>query len=155
MKTIALPAGTVLSTPKSKLFPEKHIEALEKKFNATYVLDTSIKDDRGSWTEHSYAIFFQRIPPDPSYSQYVAVRPTSAAKATTSILIASGKSVEGLTFGAIAFEDDSWIYSSHRHDWVESKGSFIDGGRDYVRSGGSPLPDIITVNVVDSALVVL
>ena len=39
------------------------------------------------------------------------------------------------------------VWSRHRHDWraCSCGASFVDGGRDYLRYGGEPMPEVVTV----------
>ncbi len=46
--------------------------------------------------------------------------------------------IEGFTFGLVEDDDGDLQYSQYRHDYKSfDNGNMIDGGRDYIRHGGS------------------
>jgi hypothetical protein len=50
--------------------------------------------------------------------------------------------VESLPFLCIK-EDDKYYYSRYRHDFLQVNSSFIDGGRDYVRTNSDTYPFVV------------
>ena len=50
--------------------------------------------------------------------------------------------VESLPFLCI-LQDNKYYYSQYRHDFVRHNSSFIDGGRDYVRTNSDTYPFIV------------
>lgn len=52
------------------------------------------------------------------------------------IMICNADRIEDVSFGMIESKD-GWEYSQHRHDYRTVGDSMIDGGRAYVRRGGS------------------
>ena len=119
----------------SEMFTNAEIKALEKKFQAKYMLETSLLDSEGCATFQVYAIFWQPTLPDPNYSHYVAVR--RSFDSNRHIMIASGKCVETMVFSCIVNECGEVVYSRHRHDCrgftLGDDSVCIDGGRDYTR----------------------
>ena len=144
-------AGAELSLGPSRVFSAKDIDTLEKKFNATYVLDSSVQDSRGNWIETMCAIFYQETPPDPTYSRYVAIRYLG----DNQIGISSGKSLEDHTFAVAVSMSGQQFISSYRHDFRTSlDGSvMIDGGRDYTRLLGD-LSRVVFATLAKDKLVV-
>jgi hypothetical protein len=45
--------------------------------------------------------------------------------------------VENYKFALLKNKVGDLVYSQHVHDFVQSDDSFVDGGRDYIRSGGN------------------
>lgn len=68
------------------------------------------------------------------------------------IMITTADWVEDLTFGMIKSEG-YWHYSSHRWDMVQTDVGFVDGGREYCRRGGNPVPDATFFVVRDGQFV--
>ena len=111
------------------------IKEVEDKYNAKYVGQMALRTIGGGWSEDVPGeIFWQETPPQEGYSNYFAL-----FKRGGSLYITSGASaVEGVIDGTVA-DDGEIIYSRYRHDMRHSRdGSvWIDGGRDYTRSGTS------------------
>lgn len=70
------------------------------------------------------------------------------------IMVTGADWIEDLTFGMIKSEG-YWHYSSHRWDMVQTAVGFIDGGREYVRLGGSTIPKVKTFVVRNGQFVEL
>lgn len=106
------------------------IDAVEKKYNATYVAELCLKFN-GSWVNSPAYVFYQEKPPVEDYSHYFAliIKPSGA-------FITSGASAVEGTIWAVEADDGEIIYSSYRHDYHQSKDKsvIIDGGRDYIKS---------------------
>lgn len=118
------------------------IAKVEEKYNAKFVGQFCCKTRGGTWAESPADVYWQETPPE-GYSNYFALITQMG-----SVYITSGASaVEPLITGVVA-NDGEVIYSRYRHDYRSSKdGSvWIDGGRDYVRSGTN---NFVTLKVVD------
>jgi hypothetical protein len=123
---------------------------VEKKYNVKFVCETPIKD-KGVWREPSSLIFYGEK--HPQGSNYMALSLVPRGLEEWDLVITDGiSSTEGTWFGII--DGDEVIYSRYRHDYrVGKTGVWIDGGRDYIRSG-TPDPDqYVTLGIVDGELV--
>jgi hypothetical protein len=129
---------------------EKGIEYFEKKYNAQYIADLCLKTVDGSWANQPSAIFYQKTPPQPGYSNYfgVIVRDSQT-------YITSGQSAVEGTITGIEADDGEVIFSRYRHDFRESKDKsvFIDGGRDYVKANNPSR--LVEIKIDGSEMVVL
>lgn len=67
--------------------------------------------------------------------------------------IANADNIENLEFGMIGDNDGKLYYSAHVHDFFYVGDAFIDGGRDYVRTGGYTRPKVIYFKIVDGEFV--
>lgn len=118
------------------LFSRMSIKHLEEKYNATFVAFLPLRDNSGNWTGTPAAVFYQVKPPQEAYSHYFAI----FVEGDTHYITSGQTSVEG-TITAVQAKNGEIIYSSHRHDYRVSTDQtvWIDGGRDYVRSGSETL----------------
>lgn len=109
------------------------IEKIEEKYNAKWVGQLALKTRDGAWSSDNCGdVYYQETPPVEGYSKYFALIIQHGA-----LYITSGASaVEGTITGVIA-DDGVCIYSRYRHDmrYSDDQSVWIDGGRDYVRSG--------------------
>jgi len=110
-----------------------NVDAVEARYNCTYIGDFCLKTVGGGWCEAPAAIFYQ---PDPNrdlgHTNYMGV-----FERYGHIYLTCGDSAfSGPIIGVVA-DDGEIVYSRFRHDYrTSSDGSvFIDGGRDYVRRG--------------------
>lgn len=110
-----------------------NIEKAEEKYNARYVGQLCIRDEKYGWQSDDCAeIFWQSVPPIEGYSHYFAI-----IKRNGVLYITNGSSaVEGI-ISAVEAKNGEIIYSRYRHDMRYSTDNtvWIDGGRDYIRSG--------------------
>lgn len=110
---------------------QEQITDIEDKYAGTYVFESCLKDKDGKWLNFPAAIFYTEKA-HPEGSNYFAMFMLHGHP-----MIADGISAtEGHIVGIKAFNGDV-IYSRYRHDYRVSsdKTVFIDGGRDYLRSG--------------------
>ena len=103
---------------ESKMFTHAQLELIEKKYNGKFVFESCIKE------------------PHPEGSNYFAIWFDDIGCA----MISNGISATE-PFHAIMV-DETVYYSRYRHDHRDYGDFFIDGGRDYTRSGGSRFEDI-------------
>jgi hypothetical protein len=131
--------------------PKEAIEKIEKKYNATYVFESCIKDKKGNWCNSPTAIFYAEEA-HPEGSNYFAIYPDYQSNA---YMITNAITAVTDPFDAVLV-DEEVIYSRYRHDYREHKGVFVDGGRDYTRCGGSNMSDIkiVTLKVEKDKLVI-
>ena len=123
-----------------------NIEKVEAKYNAKFVGQFCIKTVSGSWAESPADIYYVENP-DRSlgHSNYFGL----IVRSGSAYITKGDSAVEPLITAAVA-KDGEIIYSKYRHDYNVSKDKsvWIDGGRDYTRSGvgGS---HFITLKVID------
>lgn len=131
------------------------IEQVEAHYKAKFVGMLPGKTRDGSWALDPLAVFYQETPPVKGYSNYMGLLIRDGKTYITS----GASAVEGIIVGAVAANGEI-IYSNCRWDMRHSKdGSvWIDGGRDYVRTGGAKLINMVIIdgefhellNVVDT-----
>jgi len=118
-----------------KMFTHAQLELIEKKYNGKFIFESCIKDKRGNWNNFPASIFYTEEP-HPEGSNYFAIWFDD----TGCVMISNGISAIE-PFHAIMV-DETIYYSRYRHDCRDYGDFFIDGGRDYTRSGGSRFKDI-------------
>lgn len=109
------------------------IPECEAKYKAKYVGQMAIRDSDGNWSENMPAeIFYQETPPAEGYSHYFALMMRRGI-----LYITSGASAVEGEINAVVADDGEIIYSRARHDmrYSQDESVWIDGGRDYMRSG--------------------
>lgn len=119
------------------------IAEVEAKYNAKFVGMLPGKDRDGNWALDPLAVFWQPVPPKPGYSNYMGL----LVRNGTTYITSGASAVEGIITGAVA-DDGEIIYSNCRWDMHHSKdGSvWIDGGRDYTRTGSGRLISMVIVD---------
>lgn len=119
--------------PTQKTGQPINVEAVEKKYNATYVGDFCVKTKHG-WSEQPIAIFWQVKPPVEGYSHYFGLLARD-----DKIMITDGSTAFSEPISGIVADNGEVIYSRYRHDYHSSfDGSVtVDGGRDYMRCSGN------------------
>lgn len=126
------------------------IQTVEDKYNAIYVFESCIRNKYGGWCNFPAAIFHTQIA-HPDGSNYFAmyISPVDGKLMITDGISAVEGEIEGLRIG------NDIVYSRYRHDYREFNGYFVDGGRDYLRYGGSDLTKVnpIKMKVVNDKLV--
>jgi hypothetical protein len=120
------------------------IADVEGKYNAKYVGQMALRTVDGGWSvDVPGEIFWQETPPQPGYSNYFALIVRNGV-----VYITSGATaVEGVITGIVA-DNGEIIYSRARHDMRHSQDQsvWIDGGRDYTRTGGGRLVSLKVIN---------
>jgi hypothetical protein len=126
------------------------IEIIEKKYNAKYVLESSIQGIDGQWFNFPVAIFYTETP-HPHGSNYFAMylHPTKREH----LMICDGITAVKETYLGLKV-DDNVIYSRYRHDFRELNDMFVDGGRDYFRSSG-PQENVVKFKIVKDKLEII
>jgi hypothetical protein len=110
-----------------------NIKKTENKYNARYVGQLPIRNGNRGWQSDDCAeIFWQDILPVEGYSHYFAIINRNGV-----LYITDGNSAAEGTISAVEAKNGEIIYSRYRHDMRYSTDNtvWIDGGRDYVRSG--------------------
>jgi hypothetical protein len=127
---------------------QEQIRDIEDKYNAKYVFESCCKDRDGNWGNFPAAIFYTEKA-HPEGSNYFAM-----FFSHRHLMIADGISAtEKHIVGVEAFNGDV-IYSRYRHDYRTSpdKTVFIDGGRDYLRSGMYETDRFVNMKVIKDRL---
>ena len=110
-----------------------------------YMGDWAIQTKQGGWTEFPLAIFWQEIPPDPTFSNYFGIYYRYDLVLDKDkfppgdLLITNGASAFAKPLRAIVADNGELVVSHYVHDFRRSRdGSvWIDGGRNYTRHGGA------------------
>ena len=129
------------------LFKPYQIKIIEEKYNGTYVFESCIKTKDGGWTDRAFAIFYTEEP-HPEGSNYFAIgRDYSTSLIKKMKLIISNGISATEEFQGVQYKDDVY-YSRYCHDFRQcTRNLFVDGGRDYLRIGGSVLDQVKHVNI--------
>jgi len=136
----------ILTEPE--LFPPEVVRRMEDHYQALYVCETCLKGG-GGWINSPVAIFYQdddaMVPEGGSnyFGMYMRDGHLMICNAISAL-----EPIEG-----IVAENGDVIYSHYRHDYRVSpdESVWIDGGRDYVRTGG--LFKFVELQIVDDKLV--
>lgn len=133
---------TTVNTGRSDVICD--IAKVEEKYNAKFVGQLCLRTKSGGWQGDDCGdVYYQATPPVEGYSNYFAL-----VNQGGSLYITSGASaVEGEISGVRA-DDGEIVYSRYRHDMRHStdQSVWIDGGRDYVRTGPRVL---VQLKIVD------
>lgn len=140
-----MPALTVNNKRSDCIF---NIEAVEAKYAAKYVGEFCLKAKDGGWVNRAVSVFYQPKPVSPEYSHYFGLFYQDGA-----VLIADANIVATTSMVGIVAENGEVIYSAYRHDMtVSGDGSVeIDGGRDYVKYGGTG--PLVLLKIVEDKII--
>lgn len=138
-------------------FRKESIEKIEQHYKAKYIFDSPIRTKDGRWSNRQFAIFYCQEA-HPEGSNYFAMGYDESTRLTKSksLIITDGISATE-DFLGVEFNGQVY-YSSTTHDFREyPNGVFVDGGRDYIRYGGTNLSKckVVTISVVKDKLEVL
>jgi hypothetical protein len=109
---------------------DKVIEHYSQKDNVpiSYVCTTDLKYD-----DAPEDIFYRETPHPEFGNKYFAIRIYG-----NNVYISNADNVEDFTFGMVEDDDGNLQYSQMRHECKSfDNGNMIDGGRNYIRHGGS------------------
>lgn len=148
----------------SERFSAEELVKIEAHYEAKYVCETCLRGKGGGWTNQAVSVFYQ---PDPSkvpeggsqwFGLFLLDRFSLDPDAPQQLCIVNAISaVEEDIQGVVAANGDV-IYSQYRHDYRHSEDGtvWIDGGRDYTRSGVTPVgPGFVTLRIVKDELVIV
>lgn len=124
------------------------IKMVEHMYKAKY-LGPWCKKVKNGWSDVPVDVFYQ---PNPDLSQGHSHYFGLYLAADGGIFITDAASAFSEPINGILCPDETVIVSRYRHDYVVHGGFFIDGGRDYTRSGfpnKNELPRYVTVTVKD------
>ncbi len=123
------------------MFKPEQIKIIEDKYNGKYVFESALKAKGGGWTDRAFAIFYTEEQ-HPEGSNYFAI----GRDHNGSVIIANGIDATE-EFQGVQYKDDVY-YSRYCHDFRQCTSNlFVDGGRDYLRIGGSVLSEINRVKI--------
>lgn len=115
---------------------------IEERMNAKFVCETCIKNQNGQWVNQPFCIFYTEQP-HPQGSNYFAVY----YDRDMNVMICDGITATEGEFQGVVGTDGIIYYSRYRHDFRNIPGGFVDGGRDYLRYGGSDMGLLKVVNL--------
>jgi hypothetical protein len=117
---------------ESSFLDDDTIIKIEDHYNATYVFESCLKDVYDGWANFPVAIFYTEEA-HPQGSNYFGLYKTEDG----TVMITNGIKATEQPFSGVMAKNGDVIYSRYRHDHRTSDdGSvFVDGGRDYFRSG--------------------
>lgn len=148
----------------SERFSAEELVKIEAHYEAKYVCETCLMGKDGGWINQPVSIFYQ---PDPSKvpeggSQYFGLFFRSVdfmgGDGPEQLMIVNAISATEHDIDGIVAANGDVIYSHFRHDWrCSPDGSvWIDGGRDYTRSG---LHDgdtaFVTLRIIEDKLTIV
>lgn len=130
----------------------------EKHPTARFVEEIAIKTKGGGYTPNPAVVFYQKNPPAPytnnffAYYRYPDLSEIGLELPNAGKWVITGLKDWDPVVDAILDEKEGGgvlTISRFVHDFVRSpvSGAFIDGGRDYCRTGGTPLPKIVKLNL--------
>lgn len=127
------------------LFSRENIDKICNLKNAKYVCDTTLKNGADC------AIFYADIPHPDSNSRYFGLynHPITGV-----LYICNASEIEDISISAVIADNGDIVYSRYRHDfrYSDDKSVWIDGGREYVRSGLYDKSRWVTLIVKDGEL---
>lgn len=108
-----------------------NIEKVEEVYGVKYIGDFCLRTTTGSWGEDPVSIFYQPNPPKPEFSNYLGVFRRGGATYLTNGLSAFEQPIDG-----VISSNGEVVYSRYRHDFrsCDNGNTWVDGGRDYVRT---------------------
>ena len=108
-----------------------NIAKVEQHYGAKFVGQFCLKDKNGNWVNSPADVYWQATPPVAGYSNYFALIIQKGSAYITDASI-----VGSTIISAVEADDGEIIYSRFRHHYIISKdgSTFIDGGRDYVKT---------------------
>jgi hypothetical protein len=139
-----------LFTSDNRSFTAVHIETLRKHHpEAQFIEEISCRNTSGGQTPWGAAVFYQAVPPQPQWSNWFAYQWQTAPgeeliPGAKKHLVRTGlKEFDPVVDVLLerTKEGGLLLLSRFGHDFVQSpSGLFIDGGREYTRSGGWTTP---------------
>lgn len=145
----------ILTTPA--MFSPDQIKRIEEKYGATYICETCLADDKGNWRNEQAAVFYaEKAHPEGSnyFGLYWSYRFCFEEGDEPELMITDAITAVGVDMHGIVAENGDVIYSHYRHDYRNSpdKTVWIDGGRDYARSGAGKF---VTLRIVGDKLTLI
>jgi len=150
---------------ESEIFKPEGIVKIEKMKSAKYVCETCLKGKGGGWLNQPVAIFWNinpaNIPAGGSawFGLLFQSDPFYTDLDPRLMIVNAISAVETPIQGVVADNGDV-IYSRFRHDYRVSpdKSVFIDGGRDYTRTGSAAIGTVdnfVTLQIKEGELCII
>jgi len=132
---------------------EFDIEAVCEKYNAKYMGVWCLKTRNGNWAEEPSAVFYVENPDmTMGHTHYFGLFSRMG-----SVYITKGDSAfENQPLSGVIADNGEVLISRYRHDYTKSEDNtvWIDGGRDYTRSGMYAPAKFADVSVMDGVFYV-
>lgn len=115
----------------SLFLSQNQIDIIEKKYDAKYVFESTVKSSSGTWMNYPVAIFYTKKKHAVSKNRWMGVYINPF---DNKFYVCNAISATEPFVGVVADNGDV-IYSHYRHHYnISNDGSvFIDGGRDYIK----------------------
>jgi len=128
------------------------IRQIEQKYNATYVFECCLRAKDGGWANFPAAIFYTEQAHPQGSNYFGLYLDENNVPMITNGISATEKPIVG-----VRADNGDIIYSRYRHDYRVSpdKTVWIDGGRDYLRTGLSEKTNLVNLKVVGDHLEVV
>lgn len=121
-------------------FGSKGIKIIEEKYGARYMGYWCTKRLGGNWHETPVDVFYQPNPDtSKGHTHYFGVYRDAADR----VMITEASSVFSNPLVGAVCDDGEVIVSRYRHDYQETKGAMIDGGRDYTKTNCCKTVEIV------------
>ena len=118
---------------------ERGLRLVEETYKATYMGAWCIKDRRGNWSERPVEVFYQPNPDtEKGHTNYFGIFIREGSPYICEASSAFSEPIYGLLT-----DDGEVIVSRYRHDCVMKDEYMIDGGRDYIKSSGGQLVEVV------------
>lgn len=125
----------------------------EKHPDAVFVEEICL-NAKGGYTDWPGVVLYQENPPEPYKDQFFAyfLRRDMAAlldgrKGDDQWVICGQPTFSPVVDALFNRKNNTLIFSRFRHDFFEHGGVFVDGGRDYMRYGGSDMKETVVVKL--------
>lgn len=138
----------VIDANQAYWFHAEQIRTIEEKYQARYLGFWCIKDAQGRWSDTPVEVFYQSEPDlSQGHSHYFGM----FVNRDQQVMITDARSAFSEPMTGILLKTGEVLVSRYTHDYRVQEGHSIDGGRDYLRTGGSS--DLVSVTVHDGEFV--
>lgn len=118
---------------------------IEESMNAKYVCDTPLPAKGGGWVNSPGALFYtEQAHPEGSNYFLFFQKPFD-----DQWYISDGLRCAEQPFPGLQIKEGEVMISTYRHDFFRHGNTFVDGGRDYLRSGGGGSGTPVTLQIVE------
>lgn len=130
----------------------KSIKAIAEHYKAVYMGEWPIMNSRGHYTNIFVYVFYQPVLKNHKHSHYFGI----FKDVDGHVMICDAQSFKAKPIECLIDPNTGEvIVSKYGHDFrMDSAGNYIDGGREYVRVGGNPIPKTFKLDVVDDKFLI-